>query len=41
MGLNPFCPKLALAGFEALMRLVDDVDAPFAPDNAVVAVARA
>jgi hypothetical protein len=30
--------RLALAGFEAPVRLIDDVDAAFAPDDAIVAV---
>jgi hypothetical protein len=32
---------LALAGFIAGIGLIDDVDAPFTPDNLVVAVAAA
>ena len=30
--------RLALAGLEAPLRLIDDVDAAFAPDDAIVPV---
>src|ERR1700726_4398835 len=33
--------RLALAGLEAAMRLVDDIDAPLAPHDAIVAMAAA
>jgi hypothetical protein len=31
----------ALAGFEPALRLIDDIDAPLAPHDAIIAMARA